>query len=192
MVTLFVSDIRLILEYCSTVVDIWVVLRSLRMFNGCGLGKLRVWKVQIISYLARLRKLIHSIYGRMSRTDLIKVWKIFHAEVDVGLASIFEKNSNVATRGHSFKRFIPRCHSEIGRRFFNVTSVQVWNNLPVESFSFPIFQEVSGRELGTFVFRTGGGFIIADQFWVCLGLIFYCLVIFFLLFLFGQLCFERY
>ena len=131
MVTLFVSHIRPILEYCSTVWNLGY-LGDARKLEGVQ----RRWSREVVgmeglNYLERLKELrLFSICGRMLRTDLIKVWKIFHADVDVGLDSIFERNSHSATRGHSFKLSVPRCRSELRRRYFNVRCVQVWNNLP--------------------------------------------------------------
>ena len=51
----------------------------------------RRWTKQIaglnnVDYAARLNQLkLFSIQGRMFRADLVKLWKAFNAEVDVGL-----------------------------------------------------------------------------------------------------------
>ena len=73
---------------------------------------------------------LFSIRGRMFRTLLIKIWKVFNSEVDVCLSSVFERQSHVSTRGHSFKLSVPICRSELRRRFFNVRNVSTWNSLP--------------------------------------------------------------
>ena len=84
-----------------------------------------------LDYPSRLRQLkLFSIRGRMFRADLIKIWKVFHSEVDVGLSSVFERQSHVSTRGHSLKLSVPICRSELRRRFFNVRNVSTWNSLP--------------------------------------------------------------
>ena len=64
--------------------------------------------------------------------DLVKLWKIFHPEAgaDVGLLEFLDRNTHQSTRGHSLKLAIPRCRTEIKRRFFNVRCVRVWNALP--------------------------------------------------------------
>ena len=75
---------------------------------------------------------LYSIKGRLLRTDLIKVWKAFNSEVDVGLQILFERQFHSATRGHRLKLSLPACHSETLRRFFSVRVVKVWNSLPAE------------------------------------------------------------
>ena len=148
MVTLFVSHIRPILEYCSTV---WY-LEDTRKLEGVQ----RRWSREVAgeegwNYLERLKELRHfSVYGIMLRTDLIKVWKIFLAYVDVGLGSIFESNSHSAIIVNPLKLSIPRC-SEIRQRFFNVRCVQAWNNLhelAVSLDSVTSFKRYLDRYLG--------------------------------------------
>ena len=88
MVTLFVSHIRPILDYCSTLWNLGY-MNDVRRLEGVQ----RRWTKEVaglgdLDYLARLRVLgLYSVYGRMFRADLIKIWKAFHADVDVGLQS---------------------------------------------------------------------------------------------------------
>ena len=99
----------------------------------------RRWTKQIaglnnVDYAARLNQLkLFSIQGRMFRADLVKLWKAFNAEVDVGLREIFERQVHGATRGHRLKLSVPLCRTDIRRRFLNVRCVNVWNNLPSET-----------------------------------------------------------
>ena len=76
---------------------------------------------------------LFSIQGRMLRADLIKIWKAFNAEVEVGLGDIYERQSHSATRGHSFKISVHLCRTELRRRLFNVSCVGIWNGLPVDT-----------------------------------------------------------
>ena len=63
-----------------------------------------------LDYASRLRSLgLFSIKVRLLRMDLIKIWKCFHMEVDLGLLGIFEKARDVGTREHAYKLFIPVC-----------------------------------------------------------------------------------
>ena len=136
MVTLFVSHIRPLLDYCSTVWNLGYVgdLQKLERVQ-------RRWTKEIhglgeVSYGERLRRLgLYSIKGRLFRADLVKTWKAFHSKVDVGLSQVFERVSHPSTRGHQFKLSIPVCRSEIRRRFFSVRVVNSWNNLPPEVVS---------------------------------------------------------
>ena len=85
-----------------------------------------------MEYDFRLRSLgLFSVRGRLLRIDLIKVWKCFHAEVDLGLVELFERARFGRTRGHRYKLSIPVCRSEIRRRSFGVRCVTTWNSLPV-------------------------------------------------------------
>ena len=133
MVQLYVSHIRPLLEYCSTVWNLGYVgdLQKLEAVQ-------RRWTKQITGlyeteYSERLRKLnLYSIRGRLLRIDLIKMWKVFHTEIgdEVGLLSMLDRSSHSATRGHCYKLAVPRCRTDLKKRFFNVRCVTVWNSLP--------------------------------------------------------------
>ena len=85
-----------------------------------------------MDYPSRLPQLrLFSIRGRMFPADLMKIWEVFHSEVDVRLSSVFERQSHVSTRGHSFKLSVPIYRSELRRRFFNAGNVSTLNSLPV-------------------------------------------------------------
>ena len=46
--------------------------------------------VSHLAYVERLKVLeLFSIFGRVLRADLVKCWKIFHSEVDIGLSDGF-------------------------------------------------------------------------------------------------------
>ena len=86
-----------------------------------------------MDYPSRLRELnLFSVRGRMFRVDLIKIWKVFNSQVDVGLSSVFERQSHISTWGHSFKLSVPIYRNELRRRFFNVRNVSTWNSLYVD------------------------------------------------------------
>ena len=133
MVILFVSHVRPILEYGSTVWHLG--------YRG-DLSKLesvqRRWTREVsgmtgVTYQDRLRQLrLFSIKGRLLRADLIKIWKIFHDQYDTGLDVLFERTFHRATRGHRYKISTPRCHTETFRRFFSVRLTEVWNSIPAD------------------------------------------------------------
>ena len=84
-----------------------------------------------VRYKDRLRRIgLFSIRGRLLRLDLIKVWKCFNSELDLGLCDLFEMARNPSTRGHRLKLAIPVCRTELRRRTFGVRCVSVWNSLP--------------------------------------------------------------
>ena len=81
MVTLFKSNVRSIMENCSC---LWNVgyLGDSRLLESVQ----HRWTKQVagfsnLSYRERLHNLgLFSIRGRLLRADLIKYWKVFHAE----------------------------------------------------------------------------------------------------------------
>lgn len=157
MVTLFVSHVRPIIDYCSTVWNLGYVgdLKSLESIQ-------RRWTRQVtgledLEYPTRLSRLnLFSIKGRLLRADLIKVWKIFHPEVDVELSTILERQFHGATRGHQLKLSVPACRSELRRRFFSVRVVPLWNNLPAsvaEASSIGTFKSRLDELLGEVFFQ---------------------------------------
>ena len=117
MLTIFISHIRPLLEYCSPVWNLGY-LTDLRMLESVQ----RRWTKQIqgvdnLNYTERLRRLgLFSIKGRLNRADLIKIWKSFHPDVDVGLSMIFERAREMGTRGHLYKLSIPLSNTDIKRR----------------------------------------------------------------------------
>ena len=127
MVTLFVSHIRPLLDYCAPV---WNVgyrgdMRRLEAVQRRWLREIE--GMAHLEYSERLRRCeLYSVCGRMVRADLIKVWKIFHGFVDEELI----ESSHPVTRGHEFKVSIPRCRTEVRRRSFEVRVVDLWNGLP--------------------------------------------------------------
>ena len=134
MVTLFVSHIRPFLDYCSSVWNLGYLGDTDKLEKVQRRWTKQVHGMENMEYENRLRQLcLYSIRGRLIRADLIKIWKIFHAEVDVGLGLIFERRAHEATRGHQFKLSVPRCRTELRRRFFNVRCVSIWNSLPAEA-----------------------------------------------------------
>ena len=157
MVQLFVSHIRPIIDYCSCV---WSV-------GYLGDGRLlealqRRWTRQIsgvehLDYVSRLKEVgLYSVAGRSLRMDLIKVWKAFNFDVDLGLSAIFERAPYQNTRGHSLKLSIPICRSDVKRRFLGTRCVTEWNALSsqtVESSSLGVFKRLLDRELGDKLFK---------------------------------------
>ena len=131
MVKLFVSHIRPLLDYCSCVWNLGYVGDTAKLERVQRRWTKQVEGMYETSYESRLRQLgLYSIRGRLLRGDLIKIWKTFHTDTDVGLGEVFDRQSHRATRGHRFKLSIPRCRTEVKRRFFNVRCVSIWNSLP--------------------------------------------------------------
>ena len=131
MVKLWVSHIRPLMEYGSCVWNVGY-LGDVRRLESLQ----RRWTREVqgmvgLEYVTRLRRLgLFSIKGRLLRIDLVKIWKAFHADVDVGLRELFEMARSRDTRGHRLKMAFPICRSEMGRRTFAVRCINIWNALP--------------------------------------------------------------
>ena len=107
-----------------------------------------------LEYDARLRSIgLFSVKGRLLRLDLCKVWKCFHADVDVGLVGVLELARDVGTRGHGLKLSVPICRSEMGRRIFGSRVVRVWNSLPSSVVEAPSLES----------FKRGLDLFLGDQ-----------------------------
>ena len=65
-------------------------------------------------------------------SDLVKIWKSFNSETDVGISGLFERAYHASTRSHSLKLSIPRCQTKTLRRSFGVRCANLWNSLPRE------------------------------------------------------------
>ena len=90
MVPLYVSHITPIMDFCS---NVWNVgyLGDVRLLKSVQQKWTReIANISHLAYVERSKALeLFSIFGRLLRADLIKCWKIFHSEVDVGLLHRF-------------------------------------------------------------------------------------------------------
>ena len=159
MVTLWVSHVRPIIEFNSCVWNVGY-LHDLRRLESLQ----RRWTKEIVGmreldYEARLKHIgMYSIKGRLLRIDLVKVWKAFNAEVDVGVCQVFERSRYERTRGHRFKLVVPTCRSELRRRMFAVRCVSKWNSLPArvaEASTIDSFKKGVDLFLGDSLFVPG-------------------------------------
>ena len=157
MVSLFAIHIRPIIEYCSSVWNVGY-MGDIRLLESLQ----RRWSREIagcshLSYEDRLVKLdLFSVAGRLLRADLIKMWKAFHCEIDVGLPSMLSRATYPGTRGHRFKLVVLRANTDILRRSWSFRSVNIWNSLPasvVECESLTTFKRLLTRQLGESLYK---------------------------------------
>ena len=156
MVALYMSHIRPIMDYGSCVWNMQY-LSDVRLLEST----LRRWTreivgVQTLSYKERLKSIgLYSVWGRLLRADLVKVWRAFHCDTDVGIADLFQLHGVSSTRGHSFKLVVQRCRTEVRRRSFALRVVQKWNALPprvAEAQSINCFKSYLDDWLGDSLF----------------------------------------
>ena len=158
MVTVFMSHIRPLMDYCSTVWNVGFLGDCRKLESVQRKWTKNVAGLENMNYQGRLRALqLFSIRGRMVRCDLIKLWKIFHSNLEVGLLDIVERQSHQSTRGHAFKLSVPRCRKDIKRRFFSARSVLLWNGLSgevVQSESLEVFKRKLDNQLADLFYAT--------------------------------------
>ena len=156
MLSLFISHIRPLIDYCSSVWNVGFLGDSRRLESLQRRWSREVEGLGMYDYCERLKRMgMYSIRGRLLRQDLVKIWKAFNAEVEFGLSSIFEVAADVGTRGHSLKLSVPLCRSEARRRSFAARCVGQWNSLRKETVTASSLSSFKSRldfELGDVLF----------------------------------------
>ena len=161
MVALFVSHIRPLLDFGARLWNVGYIgdVRKLERIQ-------RRWLMQTAGmgdapYGERLQTLrLFSVYGRMLRGDLIKIWQTFHPRVDVGLQGLLDLQSHSATRTNGYKLAVPRCYTEARRRFWSVRCVGRWNALPagvVQAPTVETFKRKLDEYVGDLFYKTVDG-----------------------------------
>ena len=151
VVDLYTTHVRPKLEYAS---QVWNVgyLSDIRLLERVQ----RRWTRSIqgfedLGYHERLRRLdLFSFRGRLLRSDLILVWKIFHGLSVISPQDLFELSRSSRTRGHNYKIFVPRSRLEVRHRFFSVRVINTWNALApqtVETDSLTTFKGLLRQDL---------------------------------------------
>ena len=158
MKTLFVSHIRPLIEFASPVWNVGFVGDSKLIESVQRRWTREVWDIGVLDYGSRLRRLgLYSARGRRLRADLILVWRILHG-LCPSLEGLLQRRpvSCPTTRGHSFKLFVPRCGTDVRKRFFSLRVPQSWNSLPesvVSSETLSGFKSGLHRALGDLLYE---------------------------------------
>ena len=156
LIKAFTTYVRPLLEYCSPV---WSPT-SVGLVNDLESVQRRFTKrlpgFKLISYDDRCARLgIDRLELRRLRADLILCYKILHGLVLLSSDDFFTIVCNRATRGHSYKLFLPESRVDCRKRFFAVRIVRVWNSLPddvVSADSLPLFVgRLRSVDLGGFI-----------------------------------------
>ena len=131
MVTVFVAHVRPLLEYCSVLWNVGYIQDTKKLESIQKRWTRQVDGLEEFSYQERLRDLgLYSIYGRLLRADLIKIWKIFRGNLDPDLQGLFDRANHPATRGHSLKLAVPRHQTGMAGKFLSKRCVSIWNQIP--------------------------------------------------------------
>jgi len=71
--------------------------------------------------------------------DLIYVYKGIFGMVEIDASTFFRvRNASTATRGHSFKLFVPQSRLDVRKYFFCHRVVRCWNSLPAQPDDFSL------------------------------------------------------
>jgi len=91
-----------------------------------------------LAYRERLVNLgLDRLEVRRLRFDLIYVYKIFFGIDEIDASTFFRVcNASTATRGHSFKLFVPHSRLDVRKYFFCHRVVRCWNSLPAQPDDF--------------------------------------------------------
>ena len=161
MITLFLSHIRPLMDFSARVWNVGYLgdVRSLERVQKSWITQIEGMMEQ--QYGDCLEQLgVFSVYGRLLRGDLIKIWQAFHTHADVGLYGLLDVQAHVSTRSNGLKLAIPRCRTELRRRFWSVRSVLRWNSLPaevVQADTLECFKGRLDRHVGNLFFSTVDG-----------------------------------
>ena len=156
IMNVYVSHVRPKLEYCSVlwntgyIGDVRILERVQRRWTRAVHG------LETVEYGDRLRHLnLFSVQGRLLRSDLIMVWKIFNGKCAVSPDMLFTMNA-LPMRGHNLKIFKPRNNLEVRKRSFACRVIDDWNSLSsaaVNSSSLDKFKRCLQAELGQRLFN---------------------------------------
>ena len=131
MVTLFITHVRPILDYCSCLWNTGYIGDLDRLESVQRRWTRHIQGLENMDYASRLRTLnLYSIRGRLLRADLVKCWKIFHGKSCFSPQDLFSFSNDLRTRGHPFKIYVTRPVLDCRRRSFAVRCVGRWNSLP--------------------------------------------------------------
>ena len=131
MLFLFKTHIRPVLEYGSCLWNTGYVEDARKLERVQRRWTKRIESLSEMSYAERLHTLgLYSVQGRLTRADLIQLWKIVNGHSCITPDPLFTMSQNRVTRGHSLKIHVPRSHTDVRKRSFSRRCIDVWNRLP--------------------------------------------------------------
>ena len=90
-----------------------------------------VKSIQSKPYTERLKYLsLPSLYHRRRRGDMIGIYQMLHAGLDIDPDKFVTPAPTKTSRGHPWKLFKPHATSRARRQALNVRAINDWNSLP--------------------------------------------------------------
>ena len=155
MMNIYLTHIRPKIDYCSSLWNQGFLGDTRRLERIQRRWTRAVRGLEEVPYSQRLQLLnLFSIQGRLLRSDLIMVWRIFNNKCAVKPEHLFTM-SNSTARGHNFKIFMPRFSTDLRKRSFAVRVIHDWNSLSastVNSVSLTTFKRLLITDLGQRLF----------------------------------------
>ena len=134
---LYKSLVRPHLEYC---ISVWSphYRKDIDLLEGVQRRALNlVEEFRSASYEEKLRRAnLTSLETRRMRGDLIEVYKMIHGFTNVNINEFFTLATS-GLRGHNFKLFKPRIHTDIYKFSFSNRVIDKWNALPYDVVNAP-------------------------------------------------------
>ena len=94
--------------------------------------------MKVLPYNERLRQLgLWTLEERRNRADLIEMFKMLRGKSCPSFDSMFERNKNLVTRGHSVKLMKHRCTTDLRKYFFSERVIDRWNMLTEDCVPAP-------------------------------------------------------
>ena len=157
MVSLFISHIRPILDYCSPLWNVGYIGDMVLLERVQRSWTKHIQGMEHTNYSSRLRSLkLFSIKGRLLRADILYCWKTFHGLTRVEPGEIFAMAPLHTARGHNMKIYYPSVSSDTRKRFFSVRIIDRWNSLPseiVETTDISMFKRKLENHLGDLLYE---------------------------------------
>ena len=144
MKNVFITHVRPLLEFSSSLWNSGFLQDLSSIESVQRKWTKRIYTLSELSYNERLQHLgMYSMKGRLVRQDLIQIWKIMHGKSPL-LSHLFVLQDTI-TRGHDFKIFISRFHTDVRKRFFSVRTIETWNSLPQNVVAAPSLNSFKTR-----------------------------------------------
>jgi len=131
--TLYKALIRPVLEYASPVWSPQTSSDSDRLEGVQRRATRAVKALKKTSYSERLKRLgLPTLAYRRKRADMVQVYKITHQLDRLDPDTLFTRETDTRTRGHSLKLKKERCNSRKRASTFRHRVTDTWNSLPEE------------------------------------------------------------
>ena len=155
LMNVYLSHVRPKLDYCSCLWNQGYVGDTRMLERVQRRWTREVRGLEDLPYSQRLKQLdLFSFQGRMLRSDMIMVWRIFHRKSAATPEVLFTMTDS-SRRGHNLRIFLPRFNTDLRKRSFAIRVIADWNGLSpntVNAQSLTTFKRLLQVDLGQRLF----------------------------------------